>query len=470
MSLSKRVSVYMLMTMISKGVGFLLLPLYTKYLVPADYGALAIIDTIGMYFGIFVAGGLGTALVRFYKADEAINNSVVFTSITTIVSGLFLLLLFFAYIFLLSFDIESINSDFVLIALIYIGFDTINSVYIRQMVVDKNDKQYLVIGVLRLCISVPMNIILIAYYELGILGFLYANVCSSIFIWGGFSLPYFYKNFILPEKKYFQEIIKYSLPYIPTGLLEALFSSISIIMLTYYTDTESVGLFAIGVKLASILLLTSTPIQNIWIPYMFSIKDAPDNTKYYTDGFRQILLVLFSVSILLVAASGMIFYLLVDNKFAESLVFLPVLLLSNCLYMLRGTARIGLAISDDVKKIPMITLFSILISLPFFIIFIEVFGVLGAAYGQLLLSVILVSLLLIYSNKHVKILVNLLSILIPSSAILLLPFYFKISVGFELINPIIIVLCYCLSVYFLGGLTKKDKNKLKKIIKLKRLT
>ncbi len=465
MNLSKRVSVYLIVTLISKGVGFLLLPLYTKHLSPADYGVLAIIDMIGLYFGVFVSGGMNTALVRFYEKDNIKNNSAVFTAITLMVLGLFVVVYCLSLIASYFVKISEINTSYILIALIYIGFDTVNSVYIKQMVVDKNERMFFTIGMVRLFIAVPLNIYFIAYLEMGVTGFLYANAISSICIWLLFSLPYLLKNFVLEEKLFFKKIITYSLPFIPNGLLETLFSSISILMLTYFMDAEAVGLFAIAVKLASILLLTSSPIQNVWIPHMFSIKDEETKNKQYSDGFRLILIVLFSVSALLIAFSGVLFYFLIDAKFAESLVILPILLLANSIYMLRGTARIGLAISDDVKKIPIITLMSILISLPFYVVLTVNYGALGVAIGQLILSLVLVGMLLFYSNKHVKITINYMSIIMPIIALIFLPMYFEISVGFELYNPIGIITGFFILIYFSGALTKDDKLKLRSMLK-----
>jgi len=463
-ALTKRVSVYFLITLILKGVGFLLLPLYTKHLDVADYGVLAIIDIIGLYFGILVSGGLGTALVRFFDKNDVINNNITFTTINIIVLSLFLFLFLFAYIFLQSFSFIEVNPEYVLLALIFVGVDALNSIYIRQLALKKEDAKYFYTCITRVIIAVPLNIYFIAYIDLGILGFLYANIISSIALLVLYSLPHQLKVFALPSKEQVKKITVYAFPFIPNGLLEALFTSISIIMLTYYTDAELVGLFAIAVKLSTILLLTSEPIQNIWVPHMFSIRQENNKAEVYGQGFRLILLALYGVSALLIAGSGILYYFLIDAKFASSMAALPILLIANCIYMMRGTARIGLAINDDVKRIPMLTLASIALALPFYIVLVQELGIVGAALGQLLMSCILVALLVSSAKKYISLPVNYLLLSIPALVLIMLPYALGLEMGVDIILSLSVIGAFVIVAWFGGILTKNEKQKLTKLI------
>jgi O-antigen/teichoic acid export membrane protein len=53
-----------------KLVGFLLIPVYTRYLAPADYGVMALVSTFGQALFIFLNLGQSTALFRFYYEDD----------------------------------------------------------------------------------------------------------------------------------------------------------------------------------------------------------------------------------------------------------------------------------------------------------------------------------------------------------------------------------------------------------------
>ena len=59
-------SIYGLGTVVSRLVAFILLPLYTRYLTPTDYGVLETIDISSGIIGIVVTVGIARSLSRFY--------------------------------------------------------------------------------------------------------------------------------------------------------------------------------------------------------------------------------------------------------------------------------------------------------------------------------------------------------------------------------------------------------------------
>ena len=53
-----------------KGVGFFLLPLYTHYLSPPDYGLLEVLEVSISLLAMFLNMGVTAALLRYYGAAE----------------------------------------------------------------------------------------------------------------------------------------------------------------------------------------------------------------------------------------------------------------------------------------------------------------------------------------------------------------------------------------------------------------
>jgi len=463
----KRVSVYLLATLISRGVGFVLLPIYTQHLAPAEYGMLAIIDMIGLYFGIFVAGGLSTALVRYFDLKNTEESNQVYTAIILIVSMLFVIMSIISILIFYVFTIESIDIYVFTLAILFFGLDTLNTLYFSKLAIKKEDNNFFKVSMLKLLIAVPLNIYFIAYLQLGVLGFIYANVASSLSVILIYSLPDFIKNFHRPHLKQTKELIKYSMPFIPNGLLEGLLSSMSIILLTYFHPPEVIGIFAIATKLASILLLTASPLQNIWIPYMFSLKSDRDRGEKYSQGLRLLALALFSMSLVLIAFSGFLFHFLIDDEYKVALSALPYLLISNSVYMLRSTARIGIALSDNVKVIPMITLLSIVLTLPIFVYLSYEYGATGAAIGQLILSTSLVIMLFLYSRRYVALSISVYKVTMPLVIIGILTYFFELPVGTNPTMPILMIACYIIVLYLFGALQPSEKKKINGFIQSK---
>ncbi|MGH7527767.1 MAG: lipopolysaccharide biosynthesis protein, partial [Gemmatimonadales bacterium] len=64
-------AVYGLGSILTRGIAFLLLPVYTRYLAPADYGLVMVTATIVAILGVVYPLGLHGALSRFYFATES---------------------------------------------------------------------------------------------------------------------------------------------------------------------------------------------------------------------------------------------------------------------------------------------------------------------------------------------------------------------------------------------------------------
>jgi O-antigen/teichoic acid export membrane protein len=92
-------SIYMLGILLSKAVTFIMIPIYTKYLVPSDYGIIELlmmtIDIVAFFIGI----GLSNSILRFYYDfdNETDRHRVISTGliagVTISASGFALLML-----------------------------------------------------------------------------------------------------------------------------------------------------------------------------------------------------------------------------------------------------------------------------------------------------------------------------------------------------------------------------------------
>src|SRR5689334_13203728 len=63
--------VYGMGTVLAKALGFIMLPLYTHYLSPRDYGILEILDLTMTLIGMFLNMGITAALLRYYNIHKS---------------------------------------------------------------------------------------------------------------------------------------------------------------------------------------------------------------------------------------------------------------------------------------------------------------------------------------------------------------------------------------------------------------
>ena len=63
-SVFKHTSIYSAGSLLSKAIGFLMIPLYTHYLNPQDYGILDLLTVLVVLTGIIIQGGISTAIFK----------------------------------------------------------------------------------------------------------------------------------------------------------------------------------------------------------------------------------------------------------------------------------------------------------------------------------------------------------------------------------------------------------------------
>src|SRR5262249_16136728 len=82
-------SVYALGLVLARVTSILLLPVYTRYLTPTDYGVIALLDLIGALLGQVTASGQVTAAGRYHFAreDERYRDTLWWTTLTQVCVG-----------------------------------------------------------------------------------------------------------------------------------------------------------------------------------------------------------------------------------------------------------------------------------------------------------------------------------------------------------------------------------------------
>ena len=94
-------AIYGIGAVVSRLVGFVMLPVYTRYLTAADYGILELITITNSVVGILISIGMAYAIIRFYYNYDDIEyrNIVISTSaILYVISALLAALILFNFL------------------------------------------------------------------------------------------------------------------------------------------------------------------------------------------------------------------------------------------------------------------------------------------------------------------------------------------------------------------------------------
>ena len=95
LKLVRSISVYTILGFIPYITSFLLLPIYTRFLSPIDYGIISLATVTESYFILFLVFGVSAAIVRFYNTYASqgreklfLYNSIFITIITSVIAAI----------------------------------------------------------------------------------------------------------------------------------------------------------------------------------------------------------------------------------------------------------------------------------------------------------------------------------------------------------------------------------------------
>ena len=270
------------------------------------------------------------------------------------------------------------------------------------------------------------------------------------------------------QYKIFKSCLAYSLPTIPHVIAGWILTASDRIFIERYLTLTDLGIYSIGHKIGSVLLVLSGAFRKAYSPYYYkiAIRENQNNAKASLFKLnRDFFLVMIFGSFILAFFSDEIIYFLLDNRYANALSIISPIVLSNIIIIKTGLINLSITFQKKTLQIMYMFSFTALINVALNYVLIPFYGVFGAVYATLLSSVIYFSLNYWYSKKCYFIPVDWKSSLIMISLFSFLILFFQIiTLQFYLKFIIKIILTVALILLFKSYYFSKMKDSLEKIV------
>lgn len=391
--------------------GVILIPLFTIYLSPEDFGINAIYFSIIALFQILLAYNLEMYVgVRYidYKDDKiALSKHVSNVFFLLILFGLVTILLLlllgpraFNFVFGQSLHLYPWG----LLTILTGYFNGMLKSYSNLLIFQQRPKAFLWINLSNFILIIAVSMGLIYAFPFTLIGPIYGRMIPA-----GISclLVIFlvhHQYGLTFHKEFFVKILKYTTPLVILSLLNWLIFNIDrFLILRFLDDPSLVGIFDIALKLALVLELLCAGISSSINPKVFSLlkdknlkESTPEIMRYY-NGFLAVMLLIIPV---LVFISPILINLFIKKPlYHEATVYLLVLCLSFIprvhLYMYVSP----LYFFNKTRILPKVYLLATMIQLPITVIFIHFFGLWGAAWAAFINKPILTLIMYLYSRS-----------------------------------------------------------------------
>ena len=211
-------AIYGLSSVIGRLLNYLLVPLYTRYFLPAEYGVVTEIYAYVAFLVIILTYGLETAFFRFSQKDNDVKVVYSTTLISLIVSSIiFVILMFISSSEIANWMGYAGHTEYIEWFAIIIALDAISSISFAKLRAQNKAIRFALIRLINIFVNISLNIYFIVYQEFGIEYIFIANLISSV-ITIFLLLPEMLTSVWSFDKILWKKMMIYSLPLLIAGL------------------------------------------------------------------------------------------------------------------------------------------------------------------------------------------------------------------------------------------------------------
>ena len=315
-------------TFASKLLVYFLMPLYTAILSKEQYGTADLITNAANLLIPFCCIGITHGVFRF-AADEDESNKVIFSSgvsILLISSAIFLLVspfisfipYFESYAWLIAFYVISSN------------FHTVVKEYIRAK---GKMKLYAAQSILGTALVIAFNLLFLIPMKLGVVGYVLsvavADAVGTVFL---IIYAKLYRDFSFKSvsKIKIKEMLKYSLPMMPTTVIWWITNVSDRFIVTAICGSGENGLYSAAYKIPTVIALVAGVFNEAWqLSAISESKDREEVSNFFTAVFERYQAILFLGCSLLIPFTPLATRILLNESYFSAWTFMPVLLVAT---------------------------------------------------------------------------------------------------------------------------------------------
>jgi O-antigen/teichoic acid export membrane protein len=284
-----------------KIVGFLLIPLYTRYLDPTDYGVMALVSMYTQAMFICMNLGQSVSLFRFYydHDDEESRQRVV-------AAALWIVLLFAVPLAAIPFLFPGTLSrwllgDETLWFLMWIATGTVLAKVLLRMpfsIMRAKDqsKRYAVWSLARNALATILAVVLVAGFHMEATGVILSQFIGEVIMCALLTGMTFKMLRVGFHWKDIKEQLVFGLPLVPAGIAAFGMDLTNRWFLKHYYSVADVGIFSLGYRFGEILTFVVTAFQLSWPQFLFSHRkdaNAPEIYAHMTNYYLASILFLW---------------------------------------------------------------------------------------------------------------------------------------------------------------------------------
>ncbi|MGI6498431.1 MAG: lipopolysaccharide biosynthesis protein [Oscillospiraceae bacterium] len=310
----------------SKLLVYIMLPLYTAVLSGAEYGVADAISTMVNLMSPILTFAISEAVLRLTFQYTKERNEILTHALATVLGSTAILALCKPLMQLAG---ASFINHWLLFILCYLSYNLqlCFSYYVRAV---GKTRLVAVSGVIQTATLMGCNVLFLLVWEMGLRGYLLALVLGNLM---SMLVLFFGSDIVIRLKKpkwnmvLFRQMMRYSVPMIPTILAWWLNTSINKYIIAFTLGIAARGLFAIAYKIPSLLTTVASIFTDAWRLSAYDGKDE-NPSAFFSPIYHFLNILCICVCAGLILLSEFMGKILFSNEFFSAWTCVPFLLIA----------------------------------------------------------------------------------------------------------------------------------------------
>jgi O-antigen/teichoic acid export membrane protein len=355
-SLGRHAAIYSLGNVLAKLASFLMLPIYTRFLAPADYGVLELLTMTIDLIGMLAGATLAASVYRFYAEykDSGTENEVISTAAIALTGMAVLTAIvgMFASPWLSDLVLGGRGRPlyFRLFFLIHVAHTAELVPFLMCRALHRS-KLVVTLNLARLVGLLTLNILFVVQLRMGIAGILYSNLIISTLVATGMTGFLLRKMGRVFSPSKFKEMARYAYPvaFVSLGNFFLVYSDRY--FLNHFVGAGAVGIYSLAYRFGFILSsFVYGPFQQIWGPERFAIAKRPNAQEVYRRVFLYVNIALGGAALVIALFARDVLKVMTTPAFFSAYRFVPVILVVQILHHWSAYNNLGLMVAKTTSK------------------------------------------------------------------------------------------------------------------------
>jgi len=473
-SLSKDSLIYGLGNAVLRILALLTAPIFTRVFVPAEYGIISLIATVISFLSIFLIFGMDNALfVSYYQykrqKKEVISSAFWFlllwgltiTALASVFSRNFSEIIFKTPIYRQLFLLTFATAYFTLL------INLAKTVFRLEF----RAKTFALISALNAFLSTGLMILLVVYFKKGLIGYFAGSLAGTF---GSSLLALFLirdsLQFRLSYPK-LKEMLLFGVFIVPASLSFFVFDLSDRFFINHYWNLTELGLYAIGINIASLIVFFSYALGQAWSPQVMKMYFSSKKVfhQFVPRFFVYYLLFFFILAAAISIFGQEILRIFATPKFYGASKVIAPLAMAMVFSSSNQVTAIGLMVARKTKYFAFYTFLAAILNLILNFALIPQYGMVGASWATAGSYLFLTVTYYWAGSRYIHLDIDWQKIfklvLLSLVVILASPLSWRFGFGVNLLVKIAEMMILPMLFYFFGVIEKQEINYLKIFLK-----